>query len=172
MIKLCILFNLLMWTGIHAQDTIVHIFDVNPSTMTAVESIEITTSEEFSFQINKGVIVDGIALSVSPLNYERISGNDFDYLVFDSTNVKITMAAILPDSFFTVSEDGTYTMLLDFDYNYLDIKDVIEVDSSTNNFIYSIIHINDDYQVTDYKLDPDIERRRIDGNFLRFKGNH
>jgi hypothetical protein len=168
--QLCFLCSLAILTYGHTQDTIVHTFDVNPSTMIAVEVLEITTDHEYLFRVNKDKIVDGITLSVSPSNYERIQGDYCDYLLFDSRNVKITIAANLPDSFFTVAKDGTQTMSLDFYYSYVDMENLVEFDSVTNNFVSSIIHINDEYQVTDYRLDPDIQRRRIDGNILRFKG--
>tara|TARA_B110000285_G_C15112239_1_gene611836 strand:+ start:1396 stop:2295 length:900 start_codon:yes stop_codon:yes gene_type:complete len=168
--QLCILFSLIIYTTCYAQDSIVHTFDINPLAMTAVEVLEITTDHEYLFRVDKDKVIDGITLSVSPANYERIEGDDCDYLLFDSSFVKITLAAILPDSFFTVSSNGTHSMSLDFHYSYVDLESFTEFDSTTNNFVYSIIHINDAYKVIDYKLDPDIQRKRIDGNILRFKG--
>lgn len=168
--RLCILLCLIFFTNVYAQDTIVHTFEINPTRMVAVEVFEITTDHEYVFRVNKDKVIDGITFSVSPKNYKRIESDDYDYLVFDSSFVKITIAANLPDSFFTISSDSTHSMFLDFNYGYVDLESLVEFDSTSNNFVYSIIHINDAYRVIDYKLNPDIERKRIDGNILRFKG--
>lgn len=164
-----ILLTLFCAIQLNAQNSIVHTIHINPNTKILKETIEIVTNVEYLFKIEKDL--KGKTVSFSPVNYQKIEGESFDYLLFKGPKIEIVYTEKMKEFNFTFSKNDIQTVSVDFNYNYLSGDNAIDYDSTTNNIVSSIIQIDGDYEILNYRFNPDIIGKSIDGNNVRFKGN-
>lgn len=160
-----------IFAGVHlnAQNSIVHIIEINPETKIVKEAIEIVTNVDYLFKIEKDL--KGKTVAISPANYQRVEGDVYDFLLFSTPKIEIVYTEKISDDYFKISKSGIHTFSVDFNYNYLSGENLIDYDSTTNNMVSSVIQINDEYEILNYRFNPDILGKSIDGNQVRFKGN-
>lgn len=166
-----VLFCLLFAVQLNAQNSIVHTISVNPATKESTETIEITINSHYLYRLEKGQVIDGKMFSVFPSNYERISGEEFDFLLFNSPNIKVISTTKIPEELFKISSAGIETVSIDFKNNYLKDETAIDYDPNTNNIVHSKLELVGDYEILDYRFIPEIEKKQVDGNQISFKGN-
>jgi len=163
------LISLFASVHLNAQNSIVHIIEINPETKIAKEAIEIVTNVDYLFKIEKDL--KGKTVAIYPTNYQRIEGDVYDFLLFSAPKIEIVYTEKISDNYFKISQNGIHTVSIDFNYNYLSGDNSIDYDSTTNNMVSSVIQINDQYEILNYRFNPDILGKSIDGNQVRFKGN-
>lgn len=154
---------------LNAQNSINHIVEINPKNRIVKKTIEIRTNAEYLFKIDKDL--NGRTVEIYPISYKRIEGGQYDFLLFNSPKIEVVYSEKIPEDKFRISSNGIYTISVDFNYNYLNQNNVIDYDSTTNNAVSSIIQVNGDYEILNYRFDPEIQGKEIVDNQIRFKGN-
>lgn len=165
-----ILINLIFYgIQLSAQSSINHIVEITPETQIINQTIEIRTKAEYLFKIDKEL--KGKTVSISPKNYKVIEGGQYNFLLFDSPKIEVVYTEKIPEDKFRVSSNGVYTVGIDFNYNYLNQDNKVDYDPTTNNSVSSTIQINGDYEILNYRFNPDIQGKEMENNQIRFKGN-
>lgn len=164
-----IFFSVIGSVYLNAQNSIVHTIDINPDTRIEKEIIEIVTNTEYLFKIEKDL--ESKSVAISPSNYKTIQGEDYNFLLFKGPKVEVVYTEKIEDAKFSISNNDIHTVSVDFNYNYLNEANTIDYDSTTNNIVSSIVQITGEYEILNYRFNPDIQGKSIDGNNVRFKGN-
>lgn len=154
---------------LHAQNTINHIVVIDPDKMTISEKIEINTSAEYLFKIEKDL--NGKKIEIYPNKYDRIEGTEYDFLLFDAPKIEVVYSEKISENKIQILSNGIRTIAVDFIYNYLNDNNVIDYDPSTNNEVSTIVKINGDYDILNYRFNPDIKGIGVFDNQISFKGN-
>lgn len=160
---------LMISVQLNAQNAINHIVEIDPNKMMISEKIEINTSAEYLFKIEKDL--KGRKVEIFPNKYDRIEGADYDFLLFDSPKIEIIYSEKIPENKIQTSVNGIKTISVDFNYNYLNDNNVIDYDPSTNNEVSTIIKFNGDYEILEYRFKPDFQGKEVVNNQISFKGN-
>lgn len=154
---------------LNAQNSIMHTVEINPEDKVVKETIEIRTSAEYLFKIDKDL--KGKTVSIFPSNYKIIEGDQYDFLLFDSPKIEVVYSEKIAEDRFRILSEGVYTVSVDFNYNYLNQDDIIDYDPTTNNSVSSTIKVDGDYEILNYRFDPDLQGKEIRDNQICFKGN-
>lgn len=165
-----ILINLIFYgIQLSAQSSINHIVEITPETQIIKETVEIRTKSEYLFKIDKEL--NGKTVSISPKNYKLIEGDQYNFLLFESPKIEVVFFEKMPEEKFRVSSNGVFTVGIDFNYNYLYQDNKVDYDPTTNNSVSSSIQINGDYEILNYRFNPDIKGIEVFDNQISFKGN-
>ena len=78
---------------LHAQNTINHIVVIDPDKMSISEKIEINTSAEYLFKIEKDL--NGKKVEIYPNKYDRIEGTEYDFLLFDAPKIEVVYSEMI-----------------------------------------------------------------------------
>lgn len=170
--KICsILLCLLFAVQLKAQNELFHTIRVNITSKELTETIEVKATGDYLLRIEKGKVIDGKTFSVFPTNYKRFNAGKYDMLLFSSPVVAIVSNTKIPDALFKVSKSGVKTVSVEFNNNYLKEETSIDYDPSTNNVLYSKLELEGDFDIIDYRFIPELEKKKIEGNQISFKGN-